>query len=188
MTRTWSELHRGVESRQTLAHHSFQRQAMPTFERLQISSPPWSRTRVCLTVPSTTRSREAPASRWRFWQQVAKHLAPSDPMRCVYVTTRGRLYDRRARVASMPMLGGLISSPWDDSPSASTAHPGFGRLLRVKQPLPKVIEGAGDAADAQQCDHKKITKLYLILGDGIIEAYDLCHIVTCEHTGSRRCC
>src|SRR2546423_802060 len=91
---------------------------------------------------------------------------------------RGRLYYRRARVASMLMLCGLIESPFDDSQSASTAHSEFCRLLIVKQHPPKVIEGAGDASDAQRFDHKKITKLYPILGDCIIDACDLYHIVT----------
>src|SRR5215831_8792733 len=178
MARTWSEFHRGIEGMQTLAHRRCQRQAMHTFARLHSSSPPWSRTRVCLTVSSTTRSREALASRRLFWQQVGEHLAPSDHMRFVYVTARGRLYYIRARVASMPMLCGLISSPFDDSPSASTAHPVFCRLLSVKQPPLKVIEGAGRASEAQQFDYKKATKLYLLLGDCIIDAYDLYHIAT----------
>jgi len=178
MARTWSEFHRGIEGMQTLAHRRCQRQAMHTFARLHSSSPPWSRTRVCLTVSSTTRSREAPASRRLFWQQVVKHLAQSDHIRFVYVTTRGRLYYIRARMASMPMLCGLISSPFDDSPSASTAHPVFCRLLSVKQPPLKVIEGAGRASEAQQFDYKKATKLYLLLGDCIIDAYDLYHIAT----------
>jgi len=127
MACAWSEFHRGVEGMHTLSHRGFQRQSMHTFERLPISSPPWSRTRVCLTVPSTTRSREAPASRRLFWKQVVKHrlattwltldrraylsarlcqlaavqhLAQSDHMRCVYLPPRGRLYYIRARVAS----------------------------------------------------------------------------------------
>jgi len=125
MARTWSEFHRGVEGMQTLAHRSFQRQALHTFARLPSSSPPWERTRVCLTGSSTTRSRSAPASRRLFWKQVVKHLAQSDHMRCVYLTTRGRLYSIRARVASRPMLCGLIESPFDDSRQPARHIRGF---------------------------------------------------------------
>src|SRR5215471_9994372 len=138
---------------------------MQTLERLQSSAPPWERTRVCLTGSATARSREAPASRRLFWKPVVKHLAQSDHRRVVYLTTRGHLYSRCARVARMPMVCGLIESPFDDSPSSSTTPPGFCRLLSVKQHPPKVIEGAGDASDAQRFDHKKVTKLYPILGD-----------------------
>jgi len=73
---------------------------------------------------------------------------------------------------------GLPNFVFDDSQSSSTAHPGFCQLLMVKHPPPKVIEGAGDVSDAQRFDHKKITKLYPILGDYIIDACDLYHIVT----------
>ena len=66
------------------------------------------------------------------------------------------------------MLCGLLESPFDDSQSSSTAHPEFCRLLIVKQHPPKVIEGTGDASDAQRFDHNKVAKLYLILGDCII--------------------
>jgi hypothetical protein len=178
MARTWSEFHRGVEGMHTLAHRRLQRQARPTFARLHSSAPPWERPRVCLTVSSTTRSRHAPARRRLCWKQVVKHLAQSDHRRFVYVITRGRLDSIHARVASMPMWCGRIESPFDDSPSSSTAPPGFCRLLSVKHPPPQVIEGACNAADAQRLDHKKIPKLSPILGDCILDACDLYQIAT----------
>ncbi len=89
-----------------------------------------------------------------------------------YLCATSSLFTSLGKNASLPNF------VFDDSQSSSTAHLGFCQLLIVKHPPPKVIEGAGDVSDAQRFDHKKITKSYPILGDCIIDACDLCHIVT----------
>jgi len=121
---------------------------------------------------SSARARSPMACAWSALHRggegmpTLSHRGCHRPSRPTFAPPRTPVLQTGARGQS-PRLGGLLESLFAASQSSSTAPPGLCRLLMVKPHPPQGIAGACDAADAPRFDHKKVTKLDLILGECI---------------------